>query len=95
MLVREGVEYPMSETAETAVVDSRDEARRLALRLLEHLRDEGMIVFTSELECLGWYNEARRHSFSRTDMSKWADAGWERVFRYRPRPDGRQEVLER
>jgi hypothetical protein len=39
---------------------------------------------------LGWYNEARRNSFSGADMSEWADAGWEPVFRDRPRPDGHQ-----
>jgi hypothetical protein len=78
----------MNETADTAALSSREEAQRVALRLLEDLRDEGVIVFTSELEGLGWYNETRRHSFTQTDMSKWTDAGWEPVFRYRPRPDG-------
>ena len=76
----------MSETADTDVVSTRDDVQRAARRLLEDLRDEGVIVFTDELERLGWYNEARRHSFSRTDMSKWTDVGWEPVFRYRPRP---------
>lgn len=44
--------------------------------MLPDLRDEGEIAFTGELECLGWYNEARRNSFSRIDMSQWTDAGW-------------------
>ena len=77
----------MNETTDTYVVDQRDEVQRAALRLLHDLRDDGVIVFTSELECLGWYNEARRNTFTRTDMSQWTDAGWERVFRYRPRAD--------
>src|SRR5204862_463571 len=78
----------MSENTDTHVVYGRDEVQHIALRLLHDLRDEGLIVFTSELQGVGWYNETRRNTFCRADMSKWTDAGWERVFRYRPRPDG-------
>jgi hypothetical protein len=61
---------------------------RTARGLQQDLRDEGVIIFTDELERLGWYNETRRNTSTRTDMSKWTDAGWEPVFRYRPRPRG-------
>jgi hypothetical protein len=85
----------MSVTGDSGAPSSDDEVLGVALRLLEALRDEGAIVFTSELDCVGWYNAQRRHTFSRIDMSRWADVGWERVFCYRPCPDGMREVLER
>ncbi len=47
----------MSVTGDTSAPSSRDDVLRMALRLLETLRDEGAIVFTSELDCVGWYNE--------------------------------------
>src|SRR3954449_10291466 len=60
----------MNETTDTYVVDRRDELQRMAMRLVQDLRDDGVIVFTSELECLGWYNEARRSLVSRAEVGR-------------------------
>jgi hypothetical protein len=43
----------MNETTDAHVVYGRDELQRMTLRLLQELRDEGVVVFTDELECLG------------------------------------------